>query len=60
MAAVEPYGSELYWLNGHPYEGVRLEASVPGNEKFWVEGSPAPDQPPPTNADTGKMFLEFE
>lgn len=60
MAAVDPQGSQKYWINGEPFQGVRLQSTHTGNQKNWFEGLPVEDLIPDNNADTGKFFLLFE
>lgn len=60
MSAVDPKGDQKYWLDGHPFEGVRLETTKTGTQKYWFEGQPAEQLTPDQNFDTGKFFLEFE
>lgn len=60
MAAIDPKGDQKYWLDGHPAEVLRLQATQVGTQKYWFEGQPAENLTPLQNADTGKFFLLFE
>ena len=60
MSAVDPKGDQKYWVDGFPFEGVRLEATKIGTIKYWFEGQPAEPLTPDQNFDTGKFFLDFE
>lgn len=60
MAAVDPQGGELYWIDGVTYQGVRDQSSNTGEEKYWFEGKSAENLIPLNNGDTGKFFLLFE
>jgi hypothetical protein len=60
MAAVDPQGTETYWIDGTSFEGIRDQATDTGTEKYWFEGKSAVDLFPLNNGDTGKFFLMFE
>lgn len=60
MSAVDPKGTEIYWIDGVPYEGLRFEPSKIGTMKFWMDGLTVVELTPLQNFDTGKMFLIFE
>ena len=60
MAAVDPKGNEQYYINGTPYEGVRLQTTQVGTDKYWFEGLPEENLTPLQNFDTGKFFMAFE
>jgi hypothetical protein len=60
MSAVDTHGDQNYWIEGHPFEGIRLEATDTGTVKYWFEGQPAENLTPQQNFDTGKFFLDFE
>lgn len=58
MSATNPNGSEKYWLNGQPFDGLQNESNKDtGNEKYWLNGSPV-DYIIPTGNQT-KFFLLF-
>jgi hypothetical protein len=60
MAAVDPQGSETYWIDGTTFEGVKNGNNDPGTERFWFQGKSEENLFPPNNGDTGKFFLLFE
>lgn len=60
MAAVDPKGSETYWIEGEPFQGVRNPPTKTGTEKYWVNGLTEENLTPDQNSDTGKFFLLFE
>lgn len=60
MAAQDGNGAQKYWIDGTTFEGVRLEATQVGTEKYWFEGEPEENLTPLQNFDTGKFFLLFE
>lgn len=60
MAAVDPQGSETYYIDGVTFQGVRNEAVNTGTEISWFEGKSEQNLFPLNNGDTGKFFLMFE
>lgn len=38
MAAVNPNGSEEYWINGTTFAGLRNGYNQTGSEEFWING----------------------
>lgn len=41
MAASSDTGSQTYWFNGLPAEGLDKTGNDPGTQKFWLDGLPA-------------------
>ncbi len=60
MAAVDPQGGELYWIDGTTFEGVRNQEVNTGTEIAWFQGKSEENLFPLNNGDTGKFFLLFE
>ncbi len=60
MAAVNPNGNELYWVDGHSYDGVVKNNLIIGNELFWVDGYSEQNLVPLQGIFTGATFLIFE
>ena len=40
MSIVNPNGSQAYWWNGLPFNGVKLGTNDSGNMQFWFNGVP--------------------
>ena len=41
MPAVNPQGSQKYWFNGLPFEGVAKTTPIDeGTQKYWMDGMP--------------------
>lgn len=38
MAAVDPLGSEKYWINGFVWSGLNKSSTDQGTIKFWSNG----------------------
>jgi hypothetical protein len=60
MAAVDPHGGELYYIDGVTFQGVRDQQTNTGSETNSFEGKSTVDLFPANTGDTGKFFLEFE
>lgn len=60
MSAVDPNGDQKYYIEGDTYQGVRLQTSKVGENKYWVDGLAEENLTPLQNFDTGKFFLLFE
>lgn len=60
MSAVDPKGSEKYFIEGETFEGIRNQPTQTGTEKYSVNAFSEENLFPPNNADTGKFFLVFE
>jgi hypothetical protein len=60
MAAADPQGGELYWIDGTTFEGIRKENTNPGTETYWFLGKSEENLFPLNNGDTGKFFLMFD
>jgi len=41
MSAVNPNGSEEFWIDGHSYDGLRNGYNQTGSEEFWMNGKSA-------------------
>jgi hypothetical protein len=60
MAAVDPQGQEVYYINGISFEGVRNATTNTGNEIVWFQGKSEENLFPANNGDTGLYVLIFE
>lgn len=60
MAAADPKGGEKFYFEGEAFALIRNAPAKTGTEKFFIDGESSAGLLPPTNAETGKMFLEFE
>jgi hypothetical protein len=60
MAAVDPQGGELYYIDGVTFQGVRDQQTNTGDETNYFEGKSDTELFPQNNGDTGAFFLEFE
>lgn len=58
--AVDPLGSETYWIEGQPFQGVRKQNTKPGSETYWMNGEAIIELFPFNNIDTGKFFFLFD
>jgi hypothetical protein len=60
MAAVDPKGNETYWIEGVPFQGIRVQTTKTGNQTYYLNGETAPELFPYNNQDTGKFFFLFD
>lgn len=56
---VDP-GTETYWLDGLPFDGIRNFKTMTGSQTYWLDGVPETSIFQLTNQDTGKFFMLFE
>jgi hypothetical protein len=60
MAAVDPQGNETFWIEGVPFQGIRVQTTKTGSEKYYLNGEVTSELFPYNNIDTGKFFFLFE
>lgn len=53
-------GTQTYWIEGMPAEGIRDFKALTGSQTYWLNGTPEENLFLLTNAETGKFFLLFE
>lgn len=58
--AVDPRGNETYWIEGVPFQGIRVQSTKTGSETYWINGEATSELFPFNNIDTGKFFFLFD